>query len=102
VVAFLEDISDHLKDIYFDNWSKLGDTNTLPMQKGAASRGNFEFRPTGYGVVQNAVYAPYYLACKPSWLAIDHDYAYERDPYADLAASLEYTRNLVEYTRNNK
>lgn len=85
----------HLKDVYFENWNKIGDKEHLPHARGDAARGNFEFRPTGYGVVPNALYAPYYLACRPKWILIDHDLAYDRDPYDDLRLSLEYVKNLL-------
>jgi sugar phosphate isomerase/epimerase len=92
----------HLKDVFFDNWVRIGDKDHLPLQRGDASRGNFEFRPTGYGVVQNALLAPYYLACGPSWILIDHDCAYERDAYSDLALSLTYAKALVQVTEGSR
>ncbi|GHU65521.1 sugar phosphate isomerase [Clostridia bacterium] len=88
----------HLKDVYFENWSLLGDKDHLPHERGDKSRGSFEFRPTGYGVVPNALYAPYYLACKPQWILVDHDLAYDRDPYEDLRISLKYIRGLLNVT----
>ncbi|GHU76834.1 sugar phosphate isomerase [Clostridia bacterium] len=86
----------HLKDVYFENANLLGDKDHLPLERGDASRGRFEFRPTGYGVVQNALFAPYYLACQPKWILIDHDLAYDRDPYEDLRMSLEYVKGLLK------
>jgi sugar phosphate isomerase/epimerase len=86
----------HLKDVYFENWALLGDKDHMPEARGHKERGSFEFRPTGYGVVPNALYAPYYLACRPKWILVDHDMAYDRDPYEDLRMSLEYARGLLK------
>ncbi|MDR1262233.1 MAG: sugar phosphate isomerase/epimerase [Oscillospiraceae bacterium] len=89
----------HLKDVYFENWSLLGDKDHLPMTRGDKSRGSFEFRPTGYGVAPNALLAPYYLACSPRWILVDHDLAYDRDPYEDLRISLDYVRGLLKISQ---
>ena len=63
----------------------------------AANKEGFVFRPTGYGVMNNAeLYATTVdLDTKPQWYVMDHDCAYERDIYDDLAMSLEYFKNLV-------
>ena len=57
----------------------------------------FLFRPTGYGVVNNAVlYAKTLTFDKqPEWYILDHDCSYERDIYFDLKISLEYFKNLM-------
>ncbi|MFV0401255.1 MAG: sugar phosphate isomerase/epimerase family protein [Oscillospiraceae bacterium] len=57
--------------------------------------GKVLFRPTGYGVVNTPRLMPLCLACKPKWLMIDHDDAYDRDAYDDLALSLEYVKDLM-------
>jgi len=64
------------------------------------SKEGFEFRPTGYGVLDNAGLYKMTLGYdkKPEWYIMDHDNAYERDIYDDLAMSLEYFRNLVLVT----
>jgi len=62
---------------------------------------NFLFRPTGYGIMPNAVLYKMSLLCEPQpeWYIMDHDCAYERDSYFDLAISLEYFRNLMTVTK---
>ena len=37
---------------------------------------------------------PDVAACRPAWVTTDHDSAYERDIYNDLALSLRYTKAL--------
>jgi sugar phosphate isomerase/epimerase len=56
--------------------------------------GGFVFRPTGYGSVNTPRLMPFILACRPEWLMVDHDDAYGRDSYGDLALSLQYVRTL--------
>ncbi|MCL2056159.1 MAG: sugar phosphate isomerase/epimerase [Oscillospiraceae bacterium] len=61
----------------------------------------FLFRPTGYGVIDNAgLYAMSLAASKPEWYVMDHDHAYGRDIFRDLEISLDYFRNL-EIISNN-
>ena len=60
--------------------------------------GCFEFRPVGYGVLNIARLMPLCLACRPDWLVMDHDMAYDRNPYGDLKLSLDYTRDLLRVT----
>ena len=64
--------------------------------RGGADRGHFEFRPTGYGVLNLPKLMPLCLDCEPAWFVMDHDLAYERDPYEDLKLSLDYTRALLK------
>jgi len=58
----------------------------------------FLFRPTGYGIINNAGLYAIVSDCDspPEWYVMDHDLAYERDSYYDLKISLEYFRNLIE------
>ena len=56
----------------------------------------FTFRPTGYGCVNTPALMPFILACKPQWLMVDHDFAYDRDSYDDLALSYAYVKALVQ------
>ncbi len=56
----------------------------------------FTFRPTGYGCVNTPALMPWLLACKPQWLMVDHDYAYDRDSYDDLMLSLAYVKALMQ------
>ena len=55
----------------------------------------FGFRPTGYGVANTPALLPAILACEPDWLMVDHDLAYDRDPYDDLRLSYEYVKELL-------
>ena len=55
----------------------------------------FVFRPTGYGITNTPALLPMIQACKPDWLMVDHDLAYERDSYDDLRLSYEYVRALL-------
>ena len=64
-------------------------------QRGTAERGHFEFRPTGYGVLNLPRLMPLCLRCHPEWFVMDHDLAYERDIYSDLKLSLDYVRGLL-------
>ena len=72
----------HFKDFVFD------------------AAGSHIFRPTGYGVMDFAsLYAKTLsFAAPPCWYVMDHDCAYERDIYEDLAISLEYFKNLIRVT----
>jgi len=62
------------------------------------SDGGFTFRPTGYGSVNTPALMPAILACKPEWLMVDHDLAYERDSYEDLALSYQFVKTLLSIT----
>lgn len=87
----------HLKDVYARDYAQV----RLPPgdSKGDPANGGFEFRPTGYGTVNFPRLMPLCLAPAPEWLVIDHDLAYERDPYEDLRLSLEYVKNLARIGR---
>ncbi len=85
----------HLKDYYSSDNAKLGRVREFVPARGTAERGHFEFRPTGYGVLNLPKLMPLCLACDPEWMVMDHDLAYERDSYADLKLSLDYTRALL-------
>ena len=58
----------------------------------------FIFRPTGYGVLNNAeLYAmTQQFDVKPKWFIMDHDCSYENDIYEELALSLEFFKNLIQ------
>ena len=85
----------HLKDVYAEDFSKTGDGGGLTEQKALPEKGYFEFRPTGYGLLNLPKLMPLCLKCNPEWFVVDHDAAYNRDIYADLKLSLDYTRNLL-------
>lgn len=85
----------HLKDYYSSDNSKLGRVREFVPARGTAERGHFEFRPTGYGVLNLPRLMPLCLSCNPEWFVMDHDLAYERSSYDDLKLSLDYTRALL-------
>jgi sugar phosphate isomerase/epimerase len=86
----------HLKDVYAEDFSKAGSGKDLGSVKGNPEKGGFEFRPTGYGILNMPLIMPLCMACNPEWLVLDHDLAYERDSFYDLKLSLDYTKNLLE------
>jgi len=59
------------------------------------------FRPTGYGVMNNSELYAITLANDPlpEWYVMDHDHAYDRDIFYDLAISLDYFRNLMKVVK---
>ena len=85
----------HLKDYYPSDNSKLGRVREFVPARGTAERGHFEFRPTGYGIVNLPKLMPLCLKCDPDWFVIDHDLAYERDSFDDLKLGLDFTRRLL-------
>ena len=87
----------HLKDVYADDYRcVMKNPGTVRRDPG---NGGFEFRPTGYGTVNFSRLMPLCMACNPDWLMVDHDLAYERDPYEDLRISLEYLKALAPIAR---
>ena len=85
----------HFKDYYATDRSLLGRVREFVPQRGTPERGCFEFRPTGYGIVDFPALMPLCAACSPRWVVCDDDLAYERDPFEDLRLSLNYTRALL-------
>ena len=90
----------HIKDVYAKDWSKIGLSKELGTQKADPEKGYFEFRPTGYGMLNLPALMPLCLACNPEWLVPDHDLAYDRDSYYDLKLGLDYTRALLKICGN--
>lgn len=86
----------HLKDIYARDISKVGPGNRHGGIKANPEKGYFEFRPTGYGMVNFPRLIPYCLDCNPKWFIADHDLAYDRDILADLKLSFDYMKSLLE------
>ena len=84
----------HLKDYYAKGGPLTGIQGDIP-ERGDESRGCFEFRPVGYGILNVPKLMPLCLACDPKWMVMDHDLAYDRDSYEDLKVSLDYTRALL-------
>lgn len=89
----------HLKDYYAADQALLGNVHDFLPERGGPERGSFEFRPTGYGVMNYPALLRDCLACRPLWMVLDHDLAYERDSYADLKLSLDFTRALLQIHR---
>lgn len=88
----------HLKDYYLADgvaFSGVPLDTEGHLRKGNGAEGSFEFRPCGYGVSNTPALLPLIRACRPQWIVADHDCAYERDPYEDLALSLNYIRTLL-------
>lgn len=85
----------HLKDLWADELRLVGPKEDLGTTKRRPDRGRFEFRPTGFGMVNYPALLADILACEPEWLVLDHDSPYERDAYADLALSLSYIQQLL-------
>lgn len=85
----------HLKDYYAADTTKIGNVFELNGQKGDKEHSFFEFRPTGYGILNIPALMPGIMSCAPEWLLADHDLAYERDSYFDLQISHEYIKNLL-------
>lgn len=70
-------------------------TSVVHLKDVFVSADGFTFRPTGYGNVNTPGLMPDILACEPEWLVVDHDDAYARSSYDDLALSYEYVRALL-------
>lgn len=85
----------HLKDYYAEDTAKIGNVSELNGRKGDKEHSFFEFRPTGYGILNIPALMNKVMACGPGWILADHDLAYERDSYFDLKISLDYIRNLL-------
>ena len=62
----------------------------------AENDNGFLFRPTGYGVMNNAELFNMAKSYKPDWYIMDHDCAYERDIFYDLSISLNFFKDLIK------
>jgi len=85
----------HWKDFYASDCSLLGDVHDFLPNKGPADRGSFAFRPTGYGIMNYPALLQPSLQCAPQWIVLDHDLAYENDPFNELKLSLDFARALL-------
>lgn len=85
----------HLKDYFASAPVLLESPFPLGNRRGGQKYHDFEFRPSGYGIMNYATLMPKILACKPRWITTDHDLSYERDTYEDMRMGLEYTKYLV-------
>ncbi len=91
----------HVKDYYCEDpigAGVPGDVLLLGTNRGGAGQGFFEFRPTGYGIMNYSSLMKHMLACHSEWMVLDHDLAYERNPFHDLSLSLDYMRSLMGMT----
>ena len=87
----------HLKDLYARDFSRVGKGEEVGEEKARPDKGYFEFRHTGFGMLNLPRLMPLCLDCRPEWFVVDHDLSYERDPYSDLKASLDYVNQLLAY-----
>ena len=85
----------HLKDYYATAPVRMASAFVLGYKRGGKEHNFFEFRPTGYGVMNFAALMTLVLDCKPKWIVADHDLSYERDTVEELKISLEYVKKLV-------
>ena len=86
----------HLKDFYADGAAPIDRTADFLLARGGPDRGRFEFRPTGYGIMNYPALLEKCLACVPEWIVADHDFAYKRDSYDDLRLSLEFLKSFLQ------
>lgn len=85
----------HLKDYFVTEPTLLESPFVLGTERGGAEYNYFEFRPSGFGVMNFPALMPHILACEPEWITTDHDMSYERDTYKDMAMSLTYIKQLI-------
>ena len=85
----------HLKDYYAAAPVRMASAFVLGRERGGEEHNFFEFRPTGYGIMNYAALMTPVLACRPKWIVADHDLSYERDTVEDLKISLQYVKKLV-------
>ena len=85
----------HLKDYFATAPLLLQSPFPLGNSRGGAAYNFFEFRPSGYGIMNYPMLMPKILACNPHWITTDHDLSYERDTYLDMKMGLDYTKYLV-------
>lgn len=85
----------HLKDYFSTEPVLLESPFLLGENRGGPEYKFFEFRPSGYGVMNFPQLMPKILACKPEWITTDHDMSYERDTFQDMAMSLRYVKELI-------
>lgn len=92
----------HLKDYFTNRPIILQAASILGSQRGGTEYAGFEFRPTGYGVMNYATLVSRILACNPEWIVADHDLAYERNGFDDIQMSVDYIKNLLLVNQNTK
>ncbi|HEY9054340.1 MAG TPA: sugar phosphate isomerase/epimerase [Rectinemataceae bacterium] len=85
----------HVKDYYASAPLLLESPFPLGGKRGGPEYHSFEFRPSGYGIMNYPALMPKILACHPQWITTDHDLSYERDTFVDMKMGLDYTKYLV-------
>lgn len=85
----------HMKDYYGEGPVLLKTAHELGGRRGGEEYYNFEFRPTGYGIVNFPVMMNQILACGPEWITTDHDGSYCGKDYEELKMSRQYVENLL-------
>lgn len=85
----------HLKDYYAEGPVRLKTAHELGGRRGGPEYFNFEFRPTGYGIVNFPGMMNQIMACEPEWFTTDHDGSYCGNDYNELRMSRVYTENLL-------
>ncbi len=85
----------HVKDYFANGPLLLESPVPLGETRGGSSHNHFEFRPSGYGVMNYPNLMPQILSCNPEWITTDHDMSYERDTFTDMKMGLDYTKYLV-------
>lgn len=85
----------HLKDYFSTAPVVLESPFLLGEKRGGPVFQDFEFRPSGYGVMNFPQLMPKVLSAHPRWITTDHDMSYERNTFSDMAMSLRYVKELV-------
>ncbi len=85
----------HMKDYYAEGPVRLRTAHELGGRRGDAEYYQFEFRPTGYGIVNFPSMMNQIMACEPEWITTDHDGSYCGRDYQELKMSCQYLEGLV-------
>lgn len=85
----------HVKDYYAEGPALLKTAHELNGARGGELYYNFEFRPTGYGIVNFPAMMNKIMACNPEWITTDHDGSYCDNDYEELRISYQYMENLL-------
>lgn len=85
----------HLKDYYATRPTLMPSAFLLGDSRGGPEHNFFEFRPSGYGIMNFPALMRGVLDCRPEWITLDHDHSYERDTFVDMKMSLEYIKQLI-------
>lgn len=85
----------HMKDYYAEGPVRLKTAHELNGKKGGEAFCHFEFRPTGYGIVDFPKLMKKIMLCEPEWITTDHDGSYCGSEYEELRISRQYTENLL-------